>query len=147
MFPFRPRDALCSLAYIAYAQMFPMAPMLCHFSHAADGLRSVGVSPEFVFHSSSTRAGKGPTSILGGKRTRRSLFPSRVQQPNEMTETPEQRAQNAKFGYKAPESVYKKHDPKASMIGKGTFGSRIGCAIYHLRWCWLASPAASANSE
>jgi hypothetical protein len=34
-------------------------------------------------------------------------------------ETPEQRAQNAKFGYKAPESVYKKHDPKASMVGSG----------------------------
>ena len=36
-------------------------------------------------------------------------------------ETPEQRAQNAKFGYKAPESVYKKHDPKASMVGSGKF--------------------------
>lgn len=38
---------------------------------------------------------------------------------NTMTETPEQRAQNSKFGYKAPESVYQKHDPKSSLIGKG----------------------------
>ena len=34
-------------------------------------------------------------------------------------DTPEQKAQSAKFGYKAPESVYKKHDPKASLIGSG----------------------------
>lgn len=37
-----------------------------------------------------------------------------------MTETPEQRLQNSKFGYKAPESVYQKHDPKASLVGSGT---------------------------
>ena len=36
-------------------------------------------------------------------------------------DTPEQRAQSAKFGYKAPESVYKKHDPKASLVGSGTY--------------------------
>lgn len=32
---------------------------------------------------------------------------------------PEMKKQNEKFSYKAPESVYKKHDPKASLIGKG----------------------------
>jgi len=32
--------------------------------------------------------------------------------------------QNAKFGYKAPESVYKKHDPAASKIASGTFVAR-----------------------
>lgn len=37
-----------------------------------------------------------------------------------MTETAEQRAQNAKFGYKAPESVYQKHDPKSTLVGSGT---------------------------
>ena len=36
-----------------------------------------------------------------------------------MSETPEQREQSAKFGYKAPESVYAKHDPKASLVGSG----------------------------
>ena len=34
-------------------------------------------------------------------------------------DTPEQKAQSAKFGYKAPESVYQKHDPKASLVGSG----------------------------
>jgi hypothetical protein len=37
-----------------------------------------------------------------------------------MSETPEQREQSAKFGYKAPESVYAKHDPKATLVGSGT---------------------------
>jgi hypothetical protein len=36
-----------------------------------------------------------------------------------MAEIPELEKQNAKFGYKAPESVYKKHDPKASLVGSG----------------------------
>jgi hypothetical protein len=35
-----------------------------------------------------------------------------------MTETPEQQAQNAKFGYKAPESVYKKHENNMAGSGK-----------------------------
>jgi hypothetical protein len=36
-----------------------------------------------------------------------------------MSETPEQTAQNNKFGYKAPESVYQKHDPKGTLVGSG----------------------------
>jgi hypothetical protein len=31
--------------------------------------------------------------------------------------SPELEKQNSKFGYTAPESVYKKHDPKASLVG------------------------------
>lgn len=34
---------------------------------------------------------------------------------------PELEKQNAKFGYKAPESVYQKHDPKATLVGSGMF--------------------------
>lgn len=48
-----------------------------------------------------------------------------------MTETPEQRAQNSRFGYKAPESVYKKHDPKSSMVGSGTF-EYVSCHPTHI---------------
>ena len=33
--------------------------------------------------------------------------------------SPDLAKQNAKFGYKAPESVYKKHDPKSSLTGQG----------------------------
>lgn len=42
-----------------------------------------------------------------------------------MSETPEQRVQNSKFGYKAPESVYQKHDPKKSMVGSGTVRNEV----------------------
>lgn len=40
-------------------------------------------------------------------------------------DTPEQKAQSAKFGYKAPESVYQKHDPKASLVGSGTSSEHL----------------------
>lgn len=36
-----------------------------------------------------------------------------------MTDVPELRKQNAKFSYKAPESVYQKHDPKGSLTSQG----------------------------
>jgi hypothetical protein len=35
-----------------------------------------------------------------------------------MTDVPDLHKQNAKFGYKAPESVYQKHDPKATLVGQ-----------------------------
>jgi hypothetical protein len=35
-----------------------------------------------------------------------------------MTDVPELSKQNAKFGYTAPESVYQKHDPKATLVGR-----------------------------
>ena len=36
-----------------------------------------------------------------------------------MAEIPELEKQNSKFGYKAPESVYHKHDPKSTLVGSG----------------------------
>jgi len=42
-----------------------------------------------------------------------SLLPSTT-----MSETPELQAQNEKFGYKAPESVYKKHEPTLTEQGR-----------------------------
>jgi hypothetical protein len=38
---------------------------------------------------------------------------------SESDTVPELKKQNEKFGYKAPESVYPKHDPKASLTGQG----------------------------
>jgi hypothetical protein len=43
-----------------------------------------------------------------------------------MSETPEQAAQNSKFGYKAPESVYQKHDPNKTLVGSGTCSRSLG---------------------
>jgi hypothetical protein len=43
-----------------------------------------------------------------------------MSESNEQKEKiPELDKQNQKFGYKAPESVYKKHDPKESLTGQG----------------------------
>jgi hypothetical protein len=42
-----------------------------------------------------------------------------------MSETPEQTAQNNKFGYKAPESVYQKHDPKGTLVGSGKYSGSL----------------------
>jgi hypothetical protein len=55
-------------------------------------------------------------------------------------ETPEQRAQSAKFGYKAPESVYKKHDPKASLVGSGAFLEKDIHLTCQLNSLWTHSP-------
>ena len=49
--------------------------------------------------------------------TNRTLFPI---SNSAMAETPELAAQNAKFGYKAPESVYNKHKP--GMAAQGAIG-------------------------
>jgi len=38
---------------------------------------------------------------------------------SESETNPELEKQNAKFGYKAPESVYQKHDAKSSLVGSG----------------------------
>jgi hypothetical protein len=54
-----------------------------------------------------------------------------------MTETPEQSAQNAKFGYKAPESVYKKHDPKATLVGSGRSSNAVACCVLRVACCVL----------
>lgn len=47
--------------------------------------------------------------------------------------TPEQEAQNKKFGYKAPESVYKKHDPKATLTGSGQAFTGVSPMDFYLR--------------
>ena len=52
------------------------------------------------------------------------------------SETPEQKVQNAKFGYKAPESVYQKHDPKATLVGSGTSVDAIDDADTDVSRLW-----------
>jgi hypothetical protein len=47
-----------------------------------------------------------------------------------MAEIPELEKQNAKFGYKAPESVYHKHDPKSTLVGSGKFYENQDSGMY-----------------
>ena len=47
-----------------------------------------------------------------------------------MSENPELARQNQKFGYKAPESVYHKHDPKASLVGSGKWEQTSITMVY-----------------
>lgn len=47
---------------------------------------------------------------------------------------PDLEKQNAKkFGYKAPESVYKKYDPKQTMIGSGKAFTGVSPMDFYLR--------------
>jgi len=41
--------------------------------------------------------------------------------------------QNEKFGYKAPESVYQKHDPKATLVGQGKAFTGVSPMDFYLR--------------
>ena len=50
-----------------------------------------------------------------------------------MTDTPDLQAQNAKFGYKAPESVYPKHDPKKSMTAQGKAFTGVSPMDFYMR--------------
>ena len=50
-----------------------------------------------------------------------------------MTDVPELQKQNAKFGYKAPETVYKKHDPKSTMVGQGKAFQGVGPMDFFMR--------------
>jgi len=50
-----------------------------------------------------------------------------------MTDVPELQKQNDKFAYKAPESVYQKHDPKKSLIGKGQAFQGVSPMDFYLR--------------
>jgi hypothetical protein len=43
---------------------------------------------------------------------------------------PELEKQNQAFGYKAPESVYQKHDPKATLVGSGKELTKFASKIY-----------------
>jgi hypothetical protein len=49
------------------------------------------------------------------------------------TESPELQKQNAKFGYKAPETVYHKHDPKASLAGSGRAFTGVSPMDFYMR--------------
>jgi hypothetical protein len=46
---------------------------------------------------------------------------------------PELEKQNKKFGYKAPESVYKKHDPKATLTSQGKAFTGVSPMDFYLR--------------
>lgn len=46
---------------------------------------------------------------------------------------PELEKQNNKFGYKAPESVYKKYDPKSSLTGSGKAFTGVSPMDFYLR--------------
>jgi hypothetical protein len=50
-----------------------------------------------------------------------------------MTETTDLEKQNNKFGYKAPESVYKKHDPKQSLVGQGKAFTGVSPTDFFMR--------------
>lgn len=41
--------------------------------------------------------------------------------------------QNQKFGYKAPESVYQKHDPKSTLVGQGKAFQGVSPMDFYLR--------------
>jgi len=41
--------------------------------------------------------------------------------------------QDSKFAYKAPESVYQKHDPKKTMIGQGKAFAGVSPMDFYLR--------------
>lgn len=51
--------------------------------------------------------------------------------PSTMSE--ELKKQDAKFGYKAPESVYQKHDPKSTMVGSGKAFQGVSPMDFYLR--------------
>lgn len=52
---------------------------------------------------------------------------------DEQAAIPEMEKQNTKFGYKAPESVYKKHDPKSSLTGQGKAFTGVSPMDFYLR--------------
>jgi hypothetical protein len=50
-----------------------------------------------------------------------------------ITMSEELKKQDAKFGYKAPESVYQKHDPKSTMVGSGKAFQGVSPMDFYLR--------------